>query len=119
MIQIENKFEVGQEVYLITEQKERIENKCTCDLCAGLGEIVYKGYKIKCPKCAGKKDIILDSIVVTVYTVDDTPYKISRYRCTVSESGKSLRYKIKQGYGKSKSVGEKNFSYKGRSRKSV
>lgn len=107
MIQIENKFDVGQEVYLITEEKERIENKCTCDVCVGLGEIVYKGYKIRCPKCLGQKEIILHSKLVTMYTVDPTPYKIARYRYTVSENDSSLRYKIKkQGYGRDRNVGE-------------
>lgn len=103
---IDNKFKIGQEVYLITERKERLENKCTCDVCLGLGTLTCKGYEIRCPKCNGNKEIILDSKVVKVYVVEDMPYRIVSYRYTVYKDGGFLRYKIKQGYGKEKSVTE-------------
>lgn len=106
MLQINNKFEIGQEVFLITERKERIENKCTCDVCLGLGTVTYKGYEMTCPKCNGKKNIVLDSTVARVYTVEDEPYRIVSYRYTVYKDGEFIRYKIKQGYGKEKSVTE-------------
>ena len=40
MLQLD-KFEIGQEVYLITERRERLENKRTCDVCLGLGNVTY------------------------------------------------------------------------------
>lgn len=40
---IENKFELGQDVYLVAERKALFENKCTCDVCLGSGRITYKG----------------------------------------------------------------------------
>lgn len=106
MFNIDNKFEIGQEVFLITERKERIENKCTCDVCLGLGTVTYKGYEMTCPKCNGKKNIVLDSKVATVHTVEDKPYRIVSYRYTVSKSGEVLRYKLKQDYGNEKNVTE-------------
>lgn len=101
---INNKFEIGQEVFLITERKERIENKCTCDVCLGLGTVTYKGYEMECPKCCGKKNIVLDSKVVTVHTADVMPYRVVSYRYTVCKDGEFLRYRLKQDYKKEKSV---------------
>lgn len=98
MFTVDNKFEIGQEVYLVTGRKEYIKNKCTCDVCLGLGIITYKGYEINCPKCNGKKEILLDSKMATVYFVEETPCKIISYRYSVSTSGNILRYKIKHRY---------------------
>ena len=103
---IDNNFTIGQEVFLITERKERIENKCTCDVCLGVGTVTYKGYEMTCPKCNGKKNIVLDSKVATVHTVEDKPYRIISYRYTVCKDGEFLRYRVKQDYGKEKSVTE-------------
>ena len=96
MLYVDNKFGIGQEVYLVTKTKERLENKCTCDVCMGRGKVTYKGYDVKCPKCKGKGDIILDSKVVEINTVDHEPYRIVSYRYTVCKDGAILRYKIKQ-----------------------
>ena len=104
---IDNKFEVGQEVYSLTKTKERLENKCTCDVCMGRGKVTYKGYDVKCPKCKGKGDIILDSKVVEINTVDHEPYLIVSYRYTVCKDSAILRYKIKQEKDHfSKSIGK-------------
>ena len=109
MHKVDNKFEIGQEVYLITERRERLENKRTCDVCSGLGNVIYKGYEMRCPKCNGKKDIVLDSKIVKVHTVEDKPYRIISYHHTVSQSGESLRFKLKQDFSKAKNVTEKEF----------
>lgn len=106
MLQIDNKFEIGQEVYIVTERKERIESKCTCNVCLGIGIVTYKGYKMNCPKCHGWREIVLDSKPTIIHSVEDEPYRIVSYRYTVCKDGEFLRYKIKQGYGKEKSVTE-------------
>ena len=66
MLYVDNKFEVGQEVYLVTKTKERLENKCTCDVCMDRGKVTYKGYDVKCPKCKGKgdKEVIVFQILM-------------------------------------------------------
>lgn len=103
---INNKFEIGQEVFLITERKVRIEDKRTCDVCLGVGTVTYKGYEMNCPKCHGRREIVLDSKPTIIHSVEDEPYRIVSYRYTVCKDGEFLRYKIKQGYGKEKSVTE-------------
>lgn len=103
---INNKFEIGQEVFLITERKVRIEDKRTCDVCLGVGIVAYKGFEMNCPKCHGRRGIVLDSKPTIIHSVEDEPYRIVSYRYTVCKEGEILRYKIKQGYGKEKSVKE-------------
>lgn len=95
MLYVDNKFGIGQEVYLVTKTKERLENKCTCDVCMGRGKVTYKGYEMNCPKCNGKKEIVLDSKTVEIYTAEDKLYRIVSYRYTVCKDGAVLRYKLK------------------------
>lgn len=105
MLNIDNKFEIGQEVYLITGRNVRIEDKRTCDVCLGVGTVTYKGYEITCPKCNGEKNIVLDSKVATVHTVEYKPYRIVSYRYTVCKDGEFLRYRVKHDNdGKEKSI---------------
>lgn len=56
-IDVETKFEVGQEIFLIKKQKKVIETKATCDICFGTGSISYKGYDMSCPRCHGNRNI--------------------------------------------------------------
>ena len=37
MFTVDNKFDVGQEVFLIENKKHKIENGQTCDICLGEG----------------------------------------------------------------------------------
>lgn len=75
-------------------------------MCLGVGTVTYKGYEMNCPKCNGKKNVVLDSKLATIHSVDDKPYRVVSYRYTVSQSGEVLRYKLKQDYGKEKNVTE-------------
>ena len=61
---------------------------------------------MNCPKCDGRREIVLDSKPTIIHSVEDEPYRIISYRYTVYKDGEFLRYKIKQGYGKEKSVTE-------------
>ena len=56
-IDVETKFEVGQEVFLIKKDRKVIENKEKCKICNGEGHIVFKGYTMSCPECEGSKYI--------------------------------------------------------------
>lgn len=49
MLNIDNKFEIGQEVYVI--RKERTKEKCPA--CNGEGHIVIDGNRFSCEKCYG------------------------------------------------------------------
>lgn len=49
MLQIDNKFDVGQEVYVI--QKCRVKE--ICPACNGEGNKIIDGYKFNCTLCTG------------------------------------------------------------------
>ena len=51
MLQIANKFEVGQEVYIIEERVKSVRLEKRCPICEGVGKIVYKGQELRCPSC--------------------------------------------------------------------
>ena len=50
MLNIENKFNIGDEVYVI--QKVKIKNPCSA--CNGAGHKIIDGNKFYCSKCNGK-----------------------------------------------------------------
>lgn len=43
MLKVDNKYDVGQEVYVIRETIKTIQHTEKCDTCEGMGIIVYKG----------------------------------------------------------------------------
>ena len=95
MITLNNKFELGQEVYLISLEKKTIWNKKTCEMCLGVGRIVHRGYDAVCPMCHGEKDITLDYQRVDVYAVDPDLHTITSMRFSISNNGQFLRYKLR------------------------
>ncbi len=50
-MQIETKFNVGDTVYCV--RNERTVIKKPCNICHGKGWIILKGNKYKCPECSG------------------------------------------------------------------
>lgn len=42
-INIDTKFELGQEVYIIKTNTYSIRNESKCPICEGIGNIIYKG----------------------------------------------------------------------------
>ena len=49
MLQIDNKFDIGQELYVI--QKCRVKNECPA--CKGEGQIIVDGNRFSCVTCYG------------------------------------------------------------------
>lgn len=49
MLNIDNKFEIGQEVYVI--RKERVKEQCPA--CKGKGQIIVDGNRFSCVTCYG------------------------------------------------------------------
>lgn len=75
MLNIENKFDVGQEVYLI-EKKH-------CPVCNGNGSFYHNGYYIECPKCNKEE----------MYVVAEGTYKITGIRTNTHDGENfSIRY---------------------------
>lgn len=50
MLNIDNKFEIGQEVYVI----QKVRTKTPCSACNGEGHKVIDRYKFYCSKCNGE-----------------------------------------------------------------
>lgn len=97
MFTVNNKFEVGQEVYVIEEDTRYIERTETCDVCLGDGYFDYKGYSHRCAKCYGQGKIILDKETVIRHMVNTEPKQIASIRYMIY--GKDnleppLKYKI-------------------------
>lgn len=49
MIQVNNKFEIGEEVYTGV----RVPVKYKCPICDGEGRFLHNGYEVKCNNCCG------------------------------------------------------------------
>ena len=50
MLNIDNKFEIGQEVYVI----QKVRTKTPCSACNGAGHKIIDGNEYYCSKCNGK-----------------------------------------------------------------
>jgi len=94
MFTVDNKFELNQQVFVIRKEHRMIEKKETCDICLGNGRITYKGYTLSCPKCHGKKEIVLESNRADVFSVDSNPHTITSFRYSVTRQGNILKYRI-------------------------
>lgn len=96
MLQVDNKFEVGQEVFIIDEKVKSIRNEVKCPICDGIGTIVHKGYELRCPNCNnGITTVSIDHI--NVYSVSNKG-KITSIRFQYANKDSfSIKYKI---YGK-------------------
>ena len=93
MLQVDNKFEVGQEVYIIEEEIKSIRNEVKCPICEGIGEIVHKGHKLRCPNCNnGITTVSIDRI--SVYSIIDRG-KITSIRFQYANKNSfSVKYRI-------------------------
>ena len=94
-INVETKFDVGQEVFHLKETRKVIENRQTCKICNGVGHITYKGYTISCPECHGHRFACANSKIMNVYSVDERTHTITSIGITITaKSVKKPRYKI-------------------------
>ena len=93
-IDVETKFEVGQEVFLIKKDRKVIENKEKCKICNGEGHIVFKGYTMSCPECEGSKYICVDSNIVDNYFTDKKPHTITSIGIKTTAKESKLTYMI-------------------------
>lgn len=105
-INVETKFEVGQEVFLIKKDRKVIENKEKCKICNGEGHIIFKGYTISCPECEGSKGICVDSNIIDNYFTDKKPHAITSIGIKITAKGSKLTYMIDGKLFERKKVGE-------------
>lgn len=87
MITINNKFEVGEEVYSIRAMP--MEN--TCDICKGNGVINYEGKELRCPQCKGDKVIVNDTY--KIWKVIPEKLKIGAIKASFNGTDCRVKYK--------------------------
>lgn len=79
MLNINNKYEIGQEVYLL-EKKQ-------CPICRGKGSFYHNGFRIKCPSCKANSN--------GQYIVAEGTYKITGIRTNTHDGVNfSIRYNV-------------------------
>lgn len=106
-INMETKFEVGQEVFLIKKERKVIENRKKCEICSGVGHVFFKGYTMCCPECGGSKSIWVDSnIVDEYYFTDKKPHTITSIGIKITTKGSRLTYTIDGNLYERKKVSE-------------
>lgn len=96
MIQIDNKFEIGQEVYIVRKTRK----KETCPACKGNGHIIIDGNRFSCTLCYGtgnlhaqKKtyQVIGKDTIDRIKTFSSKAYKESKEITTI------VKYTFKDG----------------------
>lgn len=93
-INVETKFEVGQEVFLIKKDRKVIKNKEKCEICNGKGHIIFKGYTMSCPECDGNKYIYTNSQIIDNYFTDKKAHAITSIGITITAKSVKKIYKI-------------------------
>ncbi|WP_368273634.1 hypothetical protein [Enterocloster bolteae] len=53
MIEVNNKFEIGEEVYTGV----RVPVKYKCPICDGKGKFMHNGYEVRCSNCQGSREL--------------------------------------------------------------
>lgn len=97
MLNIKNKFEIGQEVYLIEKKR--------CPVCNGKGSFYHNGYYIECPKCKTNN--------VGQYIVTEGTYKITGIRVYTHDGlNFGIRYNLNNLNGKKKRPENRIFATK-------
>ena len=93
MITINNKFNIGEEVYGIWN----VPMQNTCDMCDGTGAIEYREKIVRCPQCKGVKVLINDKY--KYWEVMPDKLKIYSIKATINKSDVNIRYKA-SGYNR-------------------
>jgi DnaJ-class molecular chaperone len=90
MITINNKFNVGDEIYTIV----RVPLKYDCPVCKGTGAFVHNEHDIKCPRCCGSGKLHDNKMV------NEATDKLIVTSLRVSFNGvdSSVRYKLHGNY---------------------
>lgn len=80
MLTINNKFDLGQEVYLL----ELKPIKYDCPVCNGKGLFNHNGYDVKCPKCNGTGKI--EDRNTRLYVVKDGKFTVTGVRTNTRDT---------------------------------
>jgi excinuclease UvrABC ATPase subunit len=93
MYNIETKFDIGDQVYLI--RKVKVIN--VCNVCEGKRRIEYKDKMMTCPECKGVGTLPSN---MEVYVVKDEPLTVKSIRVSISTKcgSNTRRYKVEAMY---------------------
>lgn len=93
MVTIDNKFDIGQEVYIVRKMRE----KTVCPACDGIGYKIFNDYKFSCRKCYGTGNLHSKNKIYMAYEKD----KIDRIKIFMyienDEMKTVVKYKLKNG----------------------
>lgn len=71
MVEVNNKFKIGEKVYTGV----RVPVKYKCPICEGEGKFLHNGYEVKCSNCCGSgkshnaHQFLLEPVMVTVQRI--------------------------------------------------
>lgn len=93
MVTIDNKFEIGQEVYIVRKMRETTK----CPACDGIGHKIFNGYKFSCRECYGTGKLHDNKKIYMAHEKDKIDrIKIFRY-LENGEMKTVVKYKLKNG----------------------
>lgn len=86
MIEINNKFEIGEEVYTGV----RVPVKYKCPICEGEGKFLHNGYEVRCSYCSGNGRLHN----VHQFLLEPVKVKIRRIIASIWNDVITIKYKV-------------------------
>lgn len=86
MITVDNKFEIGEEVYTGV----RVPVKYKCPICEGQGKFIHNGYEVKCSNCGGSGKLHNSH----QYLLEPVKVKIYRINASIWNDVVTVKYKV-------------------------
>lgn len=86
MIEINNKFEIGEEVYTGV----RIPVKYKCPICEGQGKFMHNGYDVRCSNCCGSGKLHNSH----QFLLEPVKVRIRRIIASIWNDATTVKYKV-------------------------
>lgn len=86
MIEVNNKFEIGEEVYTGI----RVPVKYKCPICEGDGKFLYNGYEVSCSNCCGSGKLHNSH----QFLLEPVKVEIRRIIASIWDNVVTIRYKV-------------------------
>lgn len=90
-MQINNKFNIGDEVYTVVEEPISV----ICPVCNGSKRIIYNNFDLYCPNCIGQGRQTFDK---TLLTVSKGKLKIKSMRVHIYGDRTLIKYRLEKLY---------------------
>lgn len=86
MIEINNKFEIGEEVYTGV----RVPVKYKCPICEGQGKFMHNGYEVRCSNCCGSGKLHNSH----QFLLEPVKVRIRRIIASIWNDATTVKYKV-------------------------